>query len=69
LRGDEIVLETRIITGDSFDAITAQRPYRDPMTIQEAVATMDRERGTAVDEPCLGALRQLFPQLGMAVPT
>lgn len=66
LAGDEIVLETRIITaGDIFDAITARRPYRDPMPISEARATMDRERGSAIDDRCLDALWAALPQLGM----
>ncbi len=70
LAGDAIMLETRIITaGDIFDAITAKRPYRDPMPIQEAMATMDRDRGTAVDERCLDALWVALPQLGMAAPS
>ena len=69
LMGDAIVLETRIITaGDIFDAITAKRPYRDPMPIPEAMATMDRDRGTAVDDRCLDALWAALPQLGMAAP-
>ncbi len=70
LAGDAIMLETRIITaGDIFDAITAKRPYRDPMPIPEAMATMDRDRGTAVDERCLDALWVALPQLGMAAPS
>jgi HD-GYP domain-containing protein (c-di-GMP phosphodiesterase class II) len=69
LAGDAIVLETRIITaGDIFDAITAKRPYRDPMPIPEAIATMDRERGTAIDDRCLDALWAALPRLGMTVP-
>jgi putative nucleotidyltransferase with HDIG domain len=66
LAADAIALETRIITaGDIFDAITAKRPYRDPMPISEAMATMERDRGTAVDERCLDALRAVLPRLGL----
>ncbi len=66
LAGDAIALETRIITaGDIFDAITAKRPYRDPMTVPEAMATLERERGTAVDGYCLDALRSALPSLGL----
>ena len=69
LAGDAIMLETRIITaGDIFDAITAKRPYRDPMPVPEAIATMERDRGTAVDERCLDALWAALPRLGMAPP-
>ena len=66
LSGSAIALETRIITaGDIFDAITAKRPYRDPMPVPEAIATMERDRGTALDGRCLDALRAALPQLGM----
>jgi HD-GYP domain-containing protein (c-di-GMP phosphodiesterase class II) len=67
LAGDAIVLETRIITaGDIFDAITARRPYRAPMTIPDAMQTLERDRGTAVDGRCLDALWAALPRLGMA---
>ncbi len=58
LEGDEIGLETRIITtADIFDALTAVRPYRDALPIEEAFSIMDGETGTAIDATCLEALR------------
>lgn len=58
LEGDEICLETRIITtADIFDALTAVRPYRDALPIEEAFSIMDQETGKAIDATCLGALR------------
>jgi len=64
LKGDAIVLETRIITaGDIFDAITAKRPYNTPLPVPEAIAAMERDRGTAIDERCLDALRAVLPVL------
>lgn len=67
LTGEAIALETRIITaGDIFDAITAQRPYRDPMSVVDAMSLMERDRGTAIDGRCLDALRAALPQLGLA---
>ena len=69
LAGDAICLEARIITaGDIFDAITAKRPYRDPMPVPEAMARMEQERGVALDGRCLDALRAALPRLGMASP-
>jgi len=66
LVGSAIALETRIITaGDVFDAITAQRPYRDPTPVPEAMAMLEQDRGTAFDERCLEALRAALPRLGM----
>lgn len=58
LSADAIPLETRIITiADIFDALTAVRPYRDAMPIEQALAVMAGMRGTALDEECLTALK------------
>jgi HD-GYP domain-containing protein (c-di-GMP phosphodiesterase class II) len=59
LKGDQIVLETRIITtADIFDALTADRPYRAAMPISKALAIMRESVGSAIDPDCFGALRQ-----------
>ncbi|MEJ0097664.1 MAG: HD domain-containing phosphohydrolase [Bauldia sp.] len=59
LRGDQIVLETRILTtADIFDALTAKRPYRDAMPEAKALEIMAAEAGTAIDPACLAALRR-----------
>ena len=59
LKGDQIVLETRIITtADIFDAMTADRPYRAAMPISKALALMRDSVGSAIDPDCLSALRQ-----------
>ncbi|GEM_PF-3059337 len=43
LQGEQIPLETRIITvADIFDALTASRPYKDGMSVEEALALMKR---------------------------
>jgi len=56
--GDEIVLETRVITtADIFDALTADRPYRAAMPVTAALGVMSDMVGTAVDADCLAALR------------
>jgi HD-GYP domain-containing protein (c-di-GMP phosphodiesterase class II) len=58
LAGDAIVLETRIITtGDIFDALTADRPYRPAMPVTRALAIMSDMVGTQIDADCLAALR------------
>ena len=62
LAGDAISLETRIITAaDIFDAITAARPYRGAIPVEEALAMMERERDSAVDGRCLDALKKTAP--------
>lgn len=69
LAGEAISLETRIITvADIFDAITAARPYRGPMPLEQALALMERERGTAIDSRCLDALKKTAPWLAPSAP-
>jgi HD-GYP domain-containing protein (c-di-GMP phosphodiesterase class II) len=53
----DISLETRMITtADIFDALTAARPYRAALSIDEALIIMERERGRGIDSLCLDAL-------------
>jgi HD-GYP domain-containing protein (c-di-GMP phosphodiesterase class II) len=60
LSGDEIALETRIITtADIFDALTAERPYRSAMPVSSALSIMSEMVGTAIDEECFNALRRV----------
>jgi diguanylate cyclase (GGDEF)-like protein len=58
LRGDEIPLESRIIlVADAFEAITAERPYSGPSSIEDALAELDAHAGTQFDATCVKALR------------
>jgi len=64
LSGDQIVLETRIITvADIFDALTAERPYRAAMPISKAFAIMTDMVDTAIDARCFSALRRAVKRL------
>jgi HD-GYP domain-containing protein (c-di-GMP phosphodiesterase class II) len=64
LKGEQIVLETRIITtADIFDALTADRPYRPAMPVSKALALMADMVGTAIDADCFAALRQAIARL------
>jgi putative nucleotidyltransferase with HDIG domain len=57
ISGDEIRLETRIITtADIFDALTADRPYRAAMPVTKALAIMSEMVGTQIDADCFAAL-------------
>ena len=57
LTASQISLETRIITtGDIFDALTADRPYRPAMPVETALKLMADMTGTAVDPDCFAAL-------------
>ncbi len=65
IAADRIPLATRIITvADIFDAITAERPYRGPIPVTDAIAMMEKERDAAIDGACLDALKQALPGLG-----
>lgn len=50
LRGEQIPLAARILAVvDSFDALTSERPYRRPLSRDEAVAQLQEGAGTAFD--------------------
>jgi len=50
LRGEEIPLGARIIAVvDAFDAMTTDRPYRQALVVQEAVAVLRAESGKQFD--------------------
>jgi putative nucleotidyltransferase with HDIG domain len=60
LDGPAIPLESRIImVADAFEAITADRPYRDRRSVPEALGELRRHAGTQFDVRCLEALEQL----------
>ena len=55
----QLALEARIITVcDFFDALTADRPYRSALSVDEAFAIMEKEAGRAIDPKCLSILRE-----------
>ncbi len=59
LQADAISLETRIITiSDFYDALTADRPYRDAMSVEKALGIIGEEVGGAIDPDCFEALSE-----------
>ncbi|MET0790372.1 MAG: HD domain-containing phosphohydrolase [Polyangiaceae bacterium] len=61
---DSIALETRIITtADIFDAITAERPYRAAVPLEQTLDIMRETVGTALDPTCFKALERVARQL------
>jgi HD-GYP domain-containing protein (c-di-GMP phosphodiesterase class II) len=67
IAGDEISLETRIITcADIFDALTAERPYRGAMPVSKALEILRGDVGTAVDGGCFAALENALARLERA---
>ncbi len=60
LKGEEIPLGARIVTvADSFDAITSKRPYRKPLTLDEATAEVIRCSGNQFDPEVVKAFVSL----------
>ena len=60
LKADQISLETRIITtADIFDAISADRPYRGAIPVEETLEIMAATVGTAIDAECFAALKRV----------
>ncbi len=51
LTGEQIPLTGKIVgLADSFDAMTSKRTYRDAMTLEQAIAEIERGLGTQFDE-------------------
>jgi len=66
LSGDQIDLETRIITtADIFDAITAERPYRGAIPVPQALEMMEKTVGSALDARCFAALKDAVARAGL----
>ena len=64
LKGEQITLETRIITvADIFDAITAERPYRGAIPVPETLEIMSKSVGAAIDAQCFQALQRVTKNL------
>jgi diguanylate cyclase (GGDEF)-like protein len=50
LRGEQIPLEARVVAvADAFSAMTADRPYRSRMPLEEACAELERNAGSQFD--------------------
>ena len=63
LKGDEIVLEAKIITvADMVEAITSHRPYRPAMGIDKALAITREQIGTGLDENIVNHCVALFEE-------
>ncbi len=61
LKGEEIPLMARIIAvADALDAMTSKRPYRDPMSLEEAIEEIVRNSGTQFDPKVVDALLKAY---------
>ena len=56
---DELTLEMRILSvADVFDALSAERPYRDALPLDKTYAIMDDMSGTALDGDVVATLKE-----------
>ena len=69
LSGSDIPLEARIITvADIFDALTSQRPYKKPWSVEIAIDELRRMAGEGkLDVACIDALEQSIDQVSELV--
>lgn len=64
LKGEAIPLNARIFAiVDVFDALTSKRPYKEPWTIPEAIAMLERDSGSHFDPQLVKVFVKLAPGL------
>jgi len=69
LKGEEIPLGSRILAvADSLDAMTSVRVYRAPLSLQEALAEVQRHSGTQFDPTAVEALLRVVEHWGGKLP-
>ena len=69
LKGDEILLEARIIAvADVIEAMSAHRPYRPGFGIEKALEEIERRRGSFYDPQVVDACLRLFREQGYVLP-
>jgi putative nucleotidyltransferase with HDIG domain len=65
LAGTDIPLVSRIVfVCDAFDAMTSQRPYADALTIDAALAELERHSGTQFDPVVVAAFAEVLADRG-----
>jgi len=61
LKGEEIPIEGRAVAvGDTFDAITSNRPYRKGLDPEKAIQIIEEGKGTQFDPECADALIRCY---------
>ncbi|MDQ0315265.1 HD domain-containing phosphohydrolase [Amorphus orientalis] len=65
LKGDDVGLPGRIVAvADAIEAMTSRRPYRDPASLEEALAELEKGRGERYDPDVLDACRAVLFEEG-----
>lgn len=69
LSGDEVLLESRIMAvADVVEAMASHRPYRPGLGVEQALAEVERGRGTSYDPLVADACLRLFRQRDFKMP-
>ena len=69
LKSDEILLEARITAvADVIEAMSAHRPYRPGLGLEQALAEIERGRGASYDPQVVDACLLLFRKKNFALP-
>jgi putative nucleotidyltransferase with HDIG domain len=68
LKGEQIPLMSRIMAvADAFDAMTSKRPYRKPMTREEAIKELKINSGTQFDPKVVNAFLKVLEREEVAI--
>ncbi|MEW5975103.1 MAG: diguanylate cyclase [Acidobacteriota bacterium] len=68
LRQEQIPLGSRILAvADTFDALTAPRPYRSPLSVSDAIEVIEKEAGKAYDPEVVRAFSRVARPLAEQV--
>ena len=61
MNAETLDLDMRILAvADVFDALSAERPYREALPLEEVFAILHKDDGTALDSSCISALRDIY---------
>jgi diguanylate cyclase (GGDEF)-like protein len=64
LKGEDIPLGARVLClVDHFDALTSERPYHKPMSVEAAVALLEQEAGKALDPRLVHTFLRILPEV------
>ena len=69
LKGEQIRLEARIIAvADALDAMTSQRPYRQPISLEQSAQELSRCSGTQFDPVVVEATVKVIREKKLTLP-
>ncbi|MEI7576785.1 MAG: HD domain-containing phosphohydrolase [Armatimonadota bacterium] len=69
LGAEQLSLASRIMTvSDVFDALSANRPYREALPLETIFRIMDRDAGTAFDPDCIASLKEIYAGYETSLP-